>query len=85
MLRLETVFGAGPAVTPDFAALLANRASKFSARVYLERGTTQLSVESLIGILAMDLRKGMELIVAADGEDEAEAAQQICALLRDGK
>ena len=85
MLKLETVFGAGPAITPDFAALLANRASKFSSKVYLEYGSTQLSVESLIGILAMDLRKDVRLVVAADGEDEAEAAEHICRLLREGE
>ena len=85
MLKLETVFGAGNTVTPDFAALLANQASKYSSRVYLECGNTQLCVDSLIGILAMDVRKGMRLVVAAEGTDEAEAAQCIGALLRDGK
>ena len=85
MLKLETVFGAGNAVTPDFAALLANQASKFSAKVYLECGNTQLCVDSLIGILAMDVRKGMKLVVAAEGADEARAAERIAELLREGK
>lgn len=85
MLKLETVFGAGNAVTPDFAALLANQASKFSARVYLESGKTQLCVDSLIGILALDVRKGMKIVVAADGADEVLAAERISTLLREGK
>lgn len=82
MLKMETVFGAANSVTPDFAVLLAQRASKFEAPVYLEWGNAQLSVDSLIGILALDLRKGMKLVVSADGADEAEAAECICAMLR---
>lgn len=84
MLKMETVFGASSGITPDFAALLAQRASKFDSSVYLECGSTMLSVESLIGILAMDLRKGAKLTVTADGADETEAAQCICNLLREG-
>lgn len=84
MLKMETVFGANGGVTPDFAALLAQRASKFASPVYLECGSTLLSVESLIGILAMDLRKGAKLTVSADGVDEAEAVECICSLLREG-
>lgn len=85
MLKMETVFGASSGITPDFAALLAQKASKFDSSVYLECGSTVLSVESLIGILAMDLRRGVKLTVAADGRDEAEAAECICSLLREGK
>ena len=85
MLRLETVFGGGAVVTPDFAAMLAQQASQFAAKVYLESGSAQLSVDSLIGILAMDLYRGKELIVAADGPAEAEAAEHIAKLLREAK
>ena len=35
-------------------------------------------------VLAMDLRKGVKLTVSADGKDEAEAAECICNLLREG-
>lgn len=84
MLRRETVFGACSGITPDFAALMAQRASKFAAPVYLECGNAQLSVDSLIGILAMDLRRGVKLTVSADGEDEAAAVECICNLLREG-
>ena len=82
MLNLETVFGAGTTVTPDLAAKIAQQASKFNSRVYLECGSTRLSVESLIGILAMDVRRGTKLTVSAEGSNEAEAAECISALLR---
>ena len=84
MLKMETVFGANSGITPDFAALLAQRASKFDSNVYLECGSTTLSVESLIGILAMDLRRGAKLTVSAEGKDAAAAVDCICTLLREG-
>ena len=36
---------------------------------------------SLIGILAMDLRRGARVSVTADGADERRAVEDICALL----
>ena len=84
MLKKEVVFGACPAVTPDFAAQLAQRASCFTSEVFIESGSTRLCVDSLIGILAMDLRKGMRVMVCAEGADEGEATACIGALLQTG-
>ena len=85
MQKMEGVFGACPVVTPDFAARLAQRASHFAAEVYLESGNTRLCVDSLIGILALDLRRGMRVTVRAEGADESDAAASICALLSRGE
>lgn len=82
MLKKEIVFGACPAMTPDFAARLAHRASCFHSEIYLESGRTQLCVDSLIGILAMDLRRGTRVIVRAEGQDEAAALDCIAALMQ---
>lgn len=84
-MRTEIVFGACSAVTPDFAAHLAQEASLFSSKVYLEQGTTRLCVDSLIGILAMNLRKGMRVTLEVDGEDEAQAMERICLLMQGEK
>ena len=82
MQKMEVTFGACPVITPDFAAQLAQCAARFAAEVYLESGSTRLCVDSLIGILAMDLRRGMHVVVRAEGADEGDAAASICALLR---
>lgn len=84
-MRTEIVFGACPAVTPDFAARLAQEASLFSSKVYLEQGNTCLCVDSLIGILAMNLRKGMRVTLLVDGTDEIQATERICALMQEGR
>ena len=78
MVRVETVFGACPAITPDYAAQLAHRASQYAAHVYLEKGSMRLSVDSLIGILSLDLRQGTKVTIVAEGLDEQQALDAVC-------
>ena len=84
MTRRDTTFNAQDVITPDFAAALAHCASGYAANVYLERGNTRLSVDSLIGILAMNIRRGMKLGIVADGYDAAQAVDRVCAILNEG-
>lgn len=81
MLKFDVRYEAGDAMTPDFAARLAQEASCFASRISLKSGSFQLGVESLIGIMAMDMRRGGEVTVIVDGADEAEAGMRICKLL----
>jgi len=84
MVRVETVFGACSAITPDYAAQLAHRASQFAAAVYLEKGSMRLSVDSLIGILSLDLRAGAKVTIVAEGLDEQQALDSVCEFLNHG-
>ena len=81
MTTKEVVFAALPVITPDFAAALAQQASLFAAPVFMEHENMSLSVDSLIGILSMDLRRGMTVTVSAEGEDAAEAVESVCKML----
>ena len=81
MITREAVFSAADCITPAFAAELAHSASQFSANVYFVRENVQLSVDSLIGILSLDLRRGEHITVTADGVDEAASIDRICELL----
>ena len=82
MLKFEIRFEAGDAMTPDFAARLAQAASQYSCRVSLKTANIELGVDSLIGILAMDMRRGGKVTVIADGKDEYEAGKCISELLQ---
>jgi len=82
MARMETVFNALPVITPDFAAALAQQASLYNAPVFMEHENMSLSVDSLIGILSLNLRKGMTVTVAAEGDDGQAAVESICKLLQ---
>lgn len=81
MITREVVFSAADSITPAFAAELAHSASQFSANVYFVRENVRLSVDSLIGILSLDLRRGEHITVTADGVDEAASIDRICELL----
>jgi len=82
MQKFDIKFGAGETMTPDFAAKLAREASRFSCKVYLKADNIELCVDSLIGIMAMNMRKGGPVTVITDGSDESEAGQCICSLLQ---
>ena len=77
MVRLETTFAAADSLTPEFAAKLADHAARFRADVFLACGEKELSLDSLICILALELYRGVQVTVVADGEDEIEASQEI--------
>ena len=81
MSSMETVFNALPVITPDFAAALAQRASLFAAHVFLQYKNMSLSVDSLIGILSLNLRKGMTVTVTAEGDDAQAAVEAVCKML----
>ncbi len=81
MIRQEVTFDAVSSITPDFAAKLANCASGYSAAVHLECGNTMLCVDSLIGILALALRRGTKVMIAAEGSDAEQAVRGLAELL----
>lgn len=81
MLNREITFNAGALITPDLAARIAQAASKYTARVYLSYRSIELCVDSLIGILAMNIHQGSKVVVSAEGEQAAEALQAICDIM----
>lgn len=81
MFEKEAIFRAQPCITPDFAAKLANLAGQYDAGVHLECAGIRLCVDSLISILAMDLRQGGSVRISAEGKDEVSAVEAIYALL----
>lgn len=81
MFKIETVFAAADSLTPEFAAKLSDCSARFKADVYLACGDKQLSLDSLICILALDLHRGVAVIIVADGEDEVVAADAIKEIL----
>lgn len=77
MIRMKAVFGCGDSLTPDVAARIAQLAERHTARLQLECGGKRVLLGSLIGILALDCRRGSILTVIADGGDEQAAAAAI--------
>jgi len=57
-------------------------AKNFSSEIHLEdEKGRKVSALSLLKILSLGIRKGMKVIIHADGEDEVEALEQLGELL----
>lgn len=81
MVRTDAVFSAGDRMTPEVALSLAKQAEKFSANLMIEYENTSIQLDSLIGVLSLELHRGKVLTVVAEGSDEDEAAKAICTVL----
>jgi phosphotransferase system HPr (HPr) family protein len=81
MVKLETTFAAADMLTPEFAAKLADNAARFQSNILLGCGEKLLSLESLICILALELHRGVQVSVVAEGADEQIAAAEIIKVL----
>ncbi|MBR6767855.1 MAG: HPr family phosphocarrier protein [Clostridia bacterium] len=81
MVRTDAVFSAGDRMTPEIAVSLAKQAEKFSANLLIEYENTSIQLDSLIGVLSLELHRGKVLTVVAEGSDEEEAAKAIRSVL----
>ena len=81
MVRMEAVFGCGDGLTPDVAARLVQASERCRSKLKLERDGKRVRLDSLIGILSVECRRGDRLAVVAEGEDEQRAAEAITAIL----
>ena len=81
MVRLEATFRAAEGITPDRAAEIIQRASRYESITEIEMGTTRVVLGSLIGILSLELRQGSPVTIIADGADEETAANGIRELI----
>ena len=54
-------------------ALLVQNASRFASSVYLVIGEKRINAKSIMGVMSLALMNGTEVVIDADGPDEAEA------------
>ena len=58
-------------------AVLVQVASQFSSNIYVESGNRKVNAKSIMGMMALGLDTGEEVLVSAEGDDEASAMQDI--------
>jgi Phosphotransferase System HPr (HPr) Family len=56
-------------------------ATQFPCKVSLIKGTKKINAKSSLGLLSLGLKQGDEVTLEVDGEREAEALQELGALL----
>jgi phosphocarrier protein HPr len=62
------------------AAMLVDTSSRFKSKITLVNGAVSASTQSMIRILALKAKLGCEIVVHAEGEDEAEALKAVVSL-----
>jgi len=59
------------------AALFVQVASKFTSRLWVERGSKKVNAKSIMGVMSLSVSKGDEVVLIADGKDEKKAMAAI--------
>ena len=59
------------------------KANGFSSRITVSRQGNTVNAKSLLGLLSMQLTKGTELLLEAEGSDEAEALDALEKIMLD--
>lgn len=66
------------------AAEFVKTANRFRSRVSVRRGDLTVNGKSIMGMMMLAAERGSTLVIAADGEDAAEALDALCALVAAG-
>ena len=58
-------------------ANLVQVANRYESKIYLEHGDSRVNAKSIMGMMSVALLNGEEILVDAEGADEAEAVAAI--------
>ena len=81
MIRKSIAFPDNQPLTRALAAEVVQTASCFEARVMISRHQKIVNAKSTLGLLSLSAEDQNDLVLIADGPDEAAAAEAIVALL----
>jgi len=71
VVKLQQDFEARP------IANLVQVANRYESKIYLEHGDSRVNAKSIMGMMSLALLNGEEILVDAEGADEAEAVAAI--------
>ena len=63
-------------------ALLVQTANRFKSQIYLEVGDAKVNAKSIMGVMSLALLNGAQIVIDAEGEDEAEAVNALETFLK---
>ena len=81
MIRKSIAFPDNQPLTRALAAEVVQTASCFEARVMISRHQKVVNAKSTLGLLSLSAEDQNDLVLIADGPDEAAAVEAIVALL----
>ena len=66
------------------ATFFIKKANSYKSNIAIERGDRHANAKSLLGVLSLGIERGHDIIIRADGVDEAEAAEGLADFLLNG-
>ena len=63
------------------ATLFTQLAARFSSKITISSGEKQADAKSILTVLTLGATKGSEVVLKADGPDEAEAVEKLAEFL----
>ena len=63
------------------ATFLIQKANEFKCSIWIEKDERRVNAKSLLGVLSLGVAKDTTISIIADGPDEVEAVDTLCALI----
>ena len=63
------------------ATFLIQKANEFKSSIWIEKDERRVNAKSLLGVLSLGVAKDTTINIIADGPDEVEAVDSLCALI----
>ncbi|MBS6062333.1 HPr family phosphocarrier protein [Criibacterium bergeronii] len=66
------------------AAIFIQHANKYKSNILISKENSTVNAKSIMGVMALSVGNGDEIVLKADGEDEKEAMDDLMNLLEEG-
>lgn len=66
-------------------AVLVQKASQFDSKVFIQSGEKKINAKSIMGMMSLGLLQDTEVVVSAEGDDEASAVEDLTSYLENIK
>lgn len=77
MIRKQTTIRIANGLEVRPIAMLVQVASQFDSEIYIESGTKRVNAKSIMGMMALGLDTGEDVVIYANGPDEEQAMQKV--------
>ena len=84
-MKKSVIIGLDTGLEARPVALLVQKASQFSSKVYLEMDTKRVNAKSIMGVMSLVLMNSAEIVIDAEGTDEEEAITALETFLTAGR
>ena len=81
MITKEVTIQFKPREDISSAALIVQKAAEYRSQIYFECGTRKINGKSIMGMMTIPFVIGENVVISADGPDEAEAINGLEAFL----